>query len=165
MRDYGRGDRDMPFLKSIKFKNEGRGYHLSIDKRKNGDNSLEIVKVDSDQRVVINESDVGELLDCIGQLIPSSVAAPPPPLPPSVPPPESQYKQSSEVSTEKKPKTNRYEKIRITYPKAYMLWEKEDDEKLERLYREGKKTKELTKIFERQPGAIRSRLSKLGLVE
>ncbi len=165
MRDYGRGDRGMPFLKSIKFKSEGREYRLSIDKRKNGDNTLEIIKVDSDQRVVINESDVGELLECINQLMPSSWFTPPPPLPPSVPPPESQYKKSSEVPTEKKHKANRYEEIRKTYPKAYLPWEKEDDEKLERLYKEGKKTKELTKIFERQPGAIRSRLSKLGLVE
>jgi len=155
----------MPFLKSIKFKNEGREYSLSIDKRKNGDSSLEIVKVDSDQRVVINESDVGELLECINQLMPTTSFSPPPPLPPSVPPPESQYNQSSEVSTEKKPKTNRYEEIRKTYPKAYYPWEKEDDENLERLYKEGKITKELTKIFERQPGAIRSRLRKMGLVE
>jgi hypothetical protein len=155
----------MPFLKSIKFNNGGREYHLFIDKRKNGDKSLEIAKVDSDQRVVINENDVGEQLECINQLMPSSAFTQPPPLPPSVPPPESQYKKSSEVPTEKKSKTNRYEEIRKTYPKAYYPWEKEDDENLERLYKEGKKTKELTKIFERQPGAIRSRLSKLGLVE
>ena len=47
---------------------------------------------------------------------------------------------------------------------AYLPWEKEADEYLTSLYKEGKSIKELTEIFERQKGGIRSRLKKLGLI-
>ena len=55
--------------------------------------------------------------------------------------------------------------IRADYPQAYLPWSAEDDEKLEVLYCEGKTVKELVAIFERQPGAIRSRIKKLELRE
>ena len=48
---------------------------------------------------------------------------------------------------------------------AYLPWEKEADEYLMSLYKEGKSIKELAEIFERQRGAIRSRLKKLGVIE
>ena len=48
---------------------------------------------------------------------------------------------------------------------AYLPWEKEADEYLISLYKEGKSTKELAEIFERQRGGIRSRLKKLGMIE
>ena len=48
---------------------------------------------------------------------------------------------------------------------AYLPWEKEADEYLVSLYKEGKSIKELAEIFERQRGAIRSRLKKLGMIE
>src|SRR5690606_20276377 len=44
---------------------------------------------------------------------------------------------------------------------AYLPWKTEDDEKLEILYYSGKKIKELGEIFERNEGAIRSRIKKL----
>lgn len=46
-----------------------------------------------------------------------------------------------------------------------MPWRQEDDDKLERLFCEGKTTKELSGIFQRKQGAIRSRLNKLELEE
>lgn len=49
------------------------------------------------------------------------------------------------------------------HAKAYMPWREEDDEKLRQLYQEGKSTNELAEIFERNKGAIRSRIRKLEL--
>jgi len=57
------------------------------------------------------------------------------------------------------------EKIRNIYKKAYAHWEPEDDKKLELLYNEGKNIDELSKIFERNNGAISSRIKKLNLNE
>jgi len=57
------------------------------------------------------------------------------------------------------------EKIRETHQQAYRPWTKEDDDKLEWLFCEGKKTKELALIFERNEGAISSRIKKLELRE
>lgn len=55
--------------------------------------------------------------------------------------------------------------IHKTYPNAYAPWTKEEDEKLERLFCEGQTTKELAEIFQRQTGAITSRVKKLELRE
>ena len=60
---------------------------------------------------------------------------------------------------------SRLQQIRGKYPKAYTLWSKEDDDLLEKYFKEGKKARELSDIFERQPSAIRSRLIKLELIE
>lgn len=57
------------------------------------------------------------------------------------------------------------EEKRKEYGNAYLPWEKEADEYLIRLYDEGKSIKELTEIFERNNGAIRSRLKKLGKIK
>ena len=57
------------------------------------------------------------------------------------------------------------EKIRETYQQAYMPWTVEDDNKLELLFCEGKKVKELSEIFGRNSGAINSRIKKLELKE
>lgn len=48
---------------------------------------------------------------------------------------------------------------------AYTKWTKIDDEKLEILFCEGKSVKELSLIFERNNGAIKSRIKKLELKE
>jgi len=56
-------------------------------------------------------------------------------------------------------------KIKEKYPNAYEHWTSEADEKIKRLYHQGKSNSELSKIFERRSGAIRSRLKKLGLIE
>ena len=52
---------------------------------------------------------------------------------------------------------------REEYGNAYLPWEKSADDYLLRLYAEGKTINELTEIFERNDGAIRSRLQKLGI--
>lgn len=60
-------------------------------------------------------------------------------------------------------KTYSVEKIRETHKQAYLPWTEEDDNKLELLFCEGKKAKELAEIFGRNIGAINSRIKKLEL--
>jgi len=60
-------------------------------------------------------------------------------------------------------KTYSVEKIREKHKQAYLPWTKEDDNKLELLFCEGKKAKELAEIFGRNAGAINSRIKKLEL--
>ncbi|WP_134089828.1 DUF3276 family protein [Olivibacter sp. XZL3] len=55
--------------------------------------------------------------------------------------------------------------IREKHPQAYQPWSLEDDEKLETLFCEGKSVKDLAFVFERNEGAIRSRIKKLELKE
>lgn len=54
---------------------------------------------------------------------------------------------------------------RVEHTNAYMPWKQEDDDKLEHFFCEGKTTKELSEIFQRKQGAIRSRVKKLELEE
>ena len=51
--------------------------------------------------------------------------------------------------------------IRRRYPRAYDKWTAEEDSLLERKYKEGTSLETLPTIFQRQPGAITSRLFKL----
>lgn len=60
-------------------------------------------------------------------------------------------------------KTYSVEKIRETHQQAYLPWTTDDDNKLELLFCEGKKSKELAEIFGRNVGAINSRIKKLEL--
>jgi len=65
-------------------------------------------------------------------------------------------------------KSNYHEKLEKTkekYPNAYEPWTSEADEKIKQLYNQGKSNSELSKIFQRRSGAIRSRLKKIGLIE
>jgi DNA-binding NarL/FixJ family response regulator len=52
---------------------------------------------------------------------------------------------------------------RETYNRAYENWTKEEDELLKQEFKKGKTVKELAKQFHRNPGAISSRLYKLGI--
>lgn len=52
------------------------------------------------------------------------------------------------------------EELREKYPKAYLPWPKEEDEKLLRLFKKGLGLQALCAEFGRQPGGIRSRLRK-----
>lgn len=65
--------------------------------------------------------------------------------------------------TQSEAKKYSVEKIRETHQQAYQPWTQEDDEKLELLFCEGKKVKELAHIFARKEGAITSRIKKLEL--
>ena len=55
------------------------------------------------------------------------------------------------------------EEKRQEHPRAYEKWPPEDDERLKEMYAAGHSVTELAKRFERNNGAIRSRLKKLGL--
>jgi len=55
------------------------------------------------------------------------------------------------------------EEARKKYPKAFTNWTKEDDQKLEVMYAEEKSVNEMALFFERNEGAIRSRIEKLQL--
>jgi hypothetical protein len=57
------------------------------------------------------------------------------------------------------------EEIRRTHPRAYAPWEAGDDARLEERFCERATIEDLAREFGRQPGAIRSRLRKLGLTE
>ena len=58
-----------------------------------------------------------------------------------------------------------FEKIRETYSNAYRPWDTTQDEKLRELFAKRTSISELSKIFERNKGAISSRLKKLGLTK
>jgi len=68
-----------------------------------------------------------------------------------------------ELKEPKEGKAYSVEKIREKHQQAYLPWTTEDDNKLELLFCEGKKTKELAEIFGRNIGAINSRINKLEL--
>jgi len=51
-----------------------------------------------------------------------------------------------------------------TYAKAYKKWQADEELRLRNDYQQGKSIKELSYILQRQPGAIRSRLKKIGLI-
>ena len=57
------------------------------------------------------------------------------------------------------------EAVRKEHPQAYARWTPEQDELLERLYREGTPRKKIAAILGREPSAITSRLKKLELHE
>jgi len=54
--------------------------------------------------------------------------------------------------------------IRAKYPKAYYPWSPDEETSLREHFREGQTTSALAEYFGRKPGAIRSRLIKLGLI-
>jgi hypothetical protein len=61
-----------------------------------------------------------------------------------------------------KPKAFNIEQIRATYPRAYKPWTPAEERELVLRFHRGIKVHELGKYFQRQPGAIRSRLWILG---
>jgi hypothetical protein len=69
----------------------------------------------------------------------------------------------SRSEASKKPGAYTLDEIHVQYPKAYAKWSPEDDEKIKDLYQSGKTIEELAPIFQRNVGAIESRLVKLGL--
>ena len=63
------------------------------------------------------------------------------------------------------PKSDSYGEIRKRYPRTYEKWSPDEDEQLKRKHRMGLDTSEIAKYIGRTPGAIRSRLTKLGLIQ
>lgn len=64
-------------------------------------------------------------------------------------------------------KTKAYdvEEIREKHPKAYTKWTEDEDNLLRKEYLRGKTVEELASMLQRKPGAIRSRLIRLGLLK
>ena len=66
----------------------------------------------------------------------------------------------AKTKTADSPWATKVEKMRQEFPNAYKPWSETDDAKLQVLFHDGKKVKELTALFGRHPGSIRSRLKK-----
>lgn len=66
--------------------------------------------------------------------------------------------------TADQPKAYSVEEVHQEYPRAYEKWLPDEDEALKRKFSSGNSLVELADLFERKPGAIRSRLIKLGLI-
>jgi hypothetical protein len=58
----------------------------------------------------------------------------------------------------------RLARMRLQYPKAYEKWTGDEDNLLRQKFRPGVSVLELARLFQRHPGAIRSRLARLGLI-
>ena len=78
---------------------------------------------------------------------------------------ESPFRADEFISLSEKSKVSTLEEIRAKYPNAYRPWTKEADDRLITLYKSGKSIEELTLLFQRNKGAISSRLRKLGMIE
>lgn len=59
----------------------------------------------------------------------------------------------------------RIDRIKSRYPKAYARWSEEEQEILAREFQAGNSVRELAELLNRQPGAVRIRLEKLGFIE
>ena len=68
-------------------------------------------------------------------------------------------------SEERKFKAYDLDQIRQQYPKAYEKWTEEENIFLKNEFNNGKTIDELSKIFQRKPGAITARLKKIGLIK
>ncbi|MBN1310358.1 MAG: hypothetical protein JXB30_02990 [Anaerolineae bacterium] len=53
------------------------------------------------------------------------------------------------------------EDVRSEHPRAYEGWSDEEEQHLIRLVQEGRETREIAELLQRQPGAIRARREKL----
>ena len=62
-------------------------------------------------------------------------------------------------------KTYEVAEMRQQYPMAYAKWTDQDDSRLAAEYKQGKTIAGLAQEFQRKPGAIASRLRRLGLVK
>jgi hypothetical protein len=58
-------------------------------------------------------------------------------------------------------KTFSIEDIRTDHPRAYEYWTPNEDRRLRELYNEGVRIDDIAKQLERQPNAVRARLSRL----
>ena len=56
-------------------------------------------------------------------------------------------------------------RVRADYPRAYEPWKRQEDEQLVGMHKAALPTEEISRRLKRQPGAIRTRLQKLGLIK
>ena len=126
-----------------------RTYFFDIKKSENGDLYLKISesKKTSDgfehQRLMVFEEDLKDFVETLKKSL-------------------TKFKELKEPK-QTDSKAYSVQKIRETHQQAYLPWTTEDDNKLELLFCEGKKVKELAEIFGRNVGAINSRIKKLEL--
>jgi DNA-directed RNA polymerase specialized sigma24 family protein len=124
-----------------------RTYFFDIKKSEKGDLYLKISESKKTQsgyehhRLMVFDEDLKDFVEALKKLL-------------------TKFKELKEP---KNSKTYSVEKIRETHQKAYLPWTAEDDNKLELLFCEGKKVKELAELFGRNVGAINSRIKKLEL--
>ncbi|WP_200817519.1 Holliday junction resolvase-like protein, partial [Calothrix rhizosoleniae] len=80
--------------------------------------------------------------------------------------PEKQHPHNQNKSSQQYISTKTYstKNIRETYSRAYKYWNRNEDERLRKLYKQGVTINHLATEFQRKPGAICSRLKKLGLL-
>ena len=60
---------------------------------------------------------------------------------------------------------DRIKLVRDRHPRAYERWNEAEEDRLRHLRDQGRNLKQISKELQRQPGAVRSRLDKLGLTE
>lgn len=58
----------------------------------------------------------------------------------------------------------RLDQIRKEHARAYERWESDEDERLRSLFHENQTVPQIARLLQRQPGGIRSRLLRLGLI-
>jgi len=73
--------------------------------------------------------------------------------------------KSTQVPKDKTSHKNHIEEIRKRYPNAYNPWKDQEESLLINLYKENYKIAEIAIKLRRQPGAIRARLKKNGLID
>ena len=73
--------------------------------------------------------------------------------------------KKQKIERTEKTKTYSVANLRETSPNAYKGWRKEEDESLVAYYKKGNNIKTISNILGRRPGAIRSRLKKLGFIK
>jgi len=69
-----------------------------------------------------------------------------------------------ETKTDKDEKSYSVDEARKQHPKAYAPWSEDDDKRLADEFKSGKEVSVLAQLFQRNTGAIRSRLRRLGLI-
>lgn len=74
-------------------------------------------------------------------------------------------KEEIDIIYDQSPKSYTLDDKRKIRARAYLPWSVEDDERLEALFSEGRSIEELAQAFERNEGAISSRIKKLELKE
>ena len=133
------------YLFSTKLQTGGRTYFFDLKTTKDGNQYLEIIEskrkgeAEFERRqIVVFEESIHRFSQKIAEVVEKM-----------------QFDQN----------TNPPEKKKNLCSNAYQPWTPEDDNKLELLYCKGKKLAELTEVFGRKEGAIRSRIKKLELRE
>ena len=71
------------------------------------------------------------------------------------------FNEKTKKDGHKEPSPENIKEVRKSHKQAYEPWTAKADEKLLQLFRQGKTVKELSEIFGRTTGAIRSRINKL----